>query len=59
MKNSVTILVLSLITLVVWIGYQLIQINTKPLPEPTQEQIRELDPTLDTQLLEQLRNAPK
>lgn len=59
-KNLVTILLLTLITVVVWVAFQVLRITTSPIiPAPTQSQLEPLDPTLDKSVLQDLENSLK
>ncbi len=55
-KNLKAVLILTLITLVFWVAFQIFKFaSSNTIPAPTQEQIRPLDPSIDTQLLERLK----
>jgi hypothetical protein len=56
-KNFVVVLILTLVTLVAWVGYQLTVITTQPLPQPTQELIAPLDPELNQGVFEDLKKS--
>lgn len=57
-KNLVTILFLTLITLVFWVAFQIFRVGSEStIPQPTQEQIRELDPNLDKSVFEDLKKS--
>lgn len=57
-KNLVTILLLTLITLSAWIGFQIFRIATSStIPESTQEQLEGLDPNLDQNVLDDLKES--
>lgn len=59
-KNLITILVLTLITLITWGALQLFKIRTSyTIPQPTQEQINPLNPNLDKNLIETLKETPE
>ncbi len=59
-KNLVSILFLTLITIVIWVGFQIFKITTSTtIPAPTQEQIEKLDPNLDTGVLDDLKTKKK
>ena len=59
-KNLIPILFLTLITIVVWVAFQVFKITTSStIPKPTQNQIQELDPNLDTSVFEDLESALK
>lgn len=59
-KNLVSILFLTLITIVIWVGFQIFKITTSTtIPAPTQEQIEKLDPNLDTSVLDDLKTKKK
>lgn len=59
-KNIVTILFLSLITIVLWVAFQVFDISSQStIPPPTQEQIRELDPNLDQSVFDDLKKSLK
>lgn len=55
-KKLVPILILTLITVVTWILFQVINLATSStIPAPTQKQIEPLDPNLDKATLEYLK----
>ena len=55
-KNLVPLLTAFLIILVLFIILQVVSIITKdPIPEATQKQIETLNPTLNTQVLENIK----
>lgn len=55
-KNLFTILLLTIITLVAWGAFQLFKIKSEStITPPTAEQIRELNPTIDKSLLNDLK----
>ncbi|OGY26587.1 MAG: hypothetical protein A2Z11_00150 [Candidatus Woykebacteria bacterium RBG_16_43_9] len=57
-KNLVTILLLTLITISVWVAFQVFKVATSnTIPQPTQEQLQELDPELDREVIEDLKNS--
>jgi len=57
-KNLVTILLLTLITVSAWIGFQIFRTATSStIPEPTQEQLEGLDPNLDQNVLDDLKES--
>lgn len=57
-KNVVTILFLTLITIVFWVGFQIFKVNSEStIPQPTEEQLRPLDPTLDKSVFEDLKKS--
>lgn len=59
-KNVVNLLVLTLITLLLWVTFQLFQITTRSsIPQATQEQLQPLDPNLDFDLINDLNNSEK
>lgn len=59
-KNIVNLLVLTLITLILWVTFQLFQITTRSsLPTATQKQLQPLDPNLDFGLIEDLNDPEK
>ena len=59
-RNIVTILTLTLFTLLSVVGVVLAQTFLKStLPEATQKQIEPLDPTLNSELIEELENSVK
>lgn len=59
-KNVIQILTLSLITLLVWVSFQLFTLLTRSgIPPATQEQLQTLNPKLDTQLIEDLKDPAK
>ncbi|MDP2670877.1 MAG: hypothetical protein Q8P13_00185 [bacterium] len=59
-KNLTNILGLTLITLLVWVGFQVFQIfTTSSIPPATQKQLQPLNPNLDTALLEELNDPEK
>ena len=59
-KNFVPILLLTLITVTVWVTFQIFKITTSPtIPVPTQKQLEKLDPTLDKDILEDLETSLK
>lgn len=59
-KNFVTILFLTLVTIVIWIGFQVFKAaTTSTIPAPTQKQIQKLDPNLDTSVFDDLETKIK
>jgi hypothetical protein len=55
-KNLLTILLLTVITLLAWGAFQLFRIRSEStITPPTAEQIRELNPTIDKSLLNDLK----
>ena len=57
-KNLVTILLLTLITISVWVAFQIFKVATSStIPRPTQGQLRELNPELDREVIEDLKNS--
>ena len=57
-KNFVTILLLTLITISVWIAFQIFKVATSStIPQPTQEQLQELNPELDRGVIEDLKKS--
>lgn len=57
--NLRMILILTVITLVIWGLFQIFKITSAPIPAPTQDQIKSLDPTIDKKVFEDIKNAPK
>ena len=59
-KNLVTILFLTLVTIVIWVGFQIFKVTTSStIPAPTQKQIQKLDPNLDTSVFDDLETKIK
>lgn len=59
-KNVVQILTLFLIALVTFFALQIIEVFTKsPIEPPKQVLIEKLDPKLDTQVLQDLKQTPQ
>ena len=59
-RTTISILTLSLLTIIFWIGFQIYKITTnKELPTATAEQIEPLNPNLDTDILEKLIESTK
>ncbi|HEX7456602.1 MAG TPA: hypothetical protein VF303_04005 [Candidatus Nanoarchaeia archaeon] len=59
-KNFVPILLLTFITITVWVAFQIFKIATSStIPAPTQNQLERLDPTLDKNVLEDLEKSLK
>ncbi len=59
-KNLITVLFLFLVTLVIFVGFQVFKITTSStIPAPTQKQIQKLDPDLDTSVFENLETKIK
>jgi hypothetical protein len=59
-KTLAPILFLTLITIVAWVAFQVLKIATSStIPEPTQQQIEKLNPTLDKSVFDDLESALK
>lgn len=59
-KNVVNILALTLITVLLWVGFQIFKITTQgPIPQATARQLKVLNPNLDTSVIEDLNNPDK
>lgn len=57
-KNLVTVLFLTLITLLLWIGYQIFKVSSEStIPQPTEKQIKPIDPNLDKSVFEILKKS--
>jgi LPS O-antigen subunit length determinant protein (WzzB/FepE family) len=59
-KNLIPIFLLTLIAIAVFVAFQIFKWqSSSTIPQPTQKQMEELDPTLDKGVLEELKLAPK
>ncbi len=59
-KRLITIFLLTLITIVAFVTFQLFNFMTKStIPEPTQKQLEPLDPQLDKSVIEDLDKSLK
>ena len=59
-KNLIPILTLFLIALVTFVVLQIVGVLTQnPLPTATQKQIQKIDPTLNTKVLNDLKQSPQ
>ena len=57
-RNLATVLILTLITVIAWVTFQLFKLQTaSTIPQPTQKQMESLDPNLDTDVLEELKEV--
>lgn len=57
-KNFVTVLFLTLITVLSWLGFQLFKISSEStIPKPTEKQIRPINPELDKSVFEDLKQS--
>ncbi|OGY24126.1 MAG: hypothetical protein A2172_01110 [Candidatus Woykebacteria bacterium RBG_13_40_15] len=57
-KNLLTILILTLLTIVSWSAFQIFRIKiSSTITPPTAEQIRDLNPNIDSGFLENLRES--
>lgn len=55
-KTTIYVLILSLITLLAWLGFELYhQSQQTTLPQPVQESLNPIDPSLNTQILDELQ----
>ena len=56
-RNLATVLLLTFITIVIWVAFQIFKTTTEStIPTPTQKQIEPLNPSLDKKVLEELKN---
>jgi hypothetical protein len=59
-KNLIPIFLLTLIAIAVFVAFQVFgKWSESTIPQPTQKQMLELDPTLDTDVLEELKQSSK
>jgi len=59
-KKLLPVLILTLITIVTWVIFQVITLATSStIPTPTQKQMESLDPNLDKATLEDLKGRLK
>lgn len=58
-KNFIPVLAIFLVVLLAFVGMQIASILTNDkIPQPTQKQIEELNPKLNTNLLDTLKKLP-
>jgi hypothetical protein len=58
-KNLVTVLLLTLITAVAWVAFTIFKISTSSTISVPKQQLEELNPNLDKNLLEDLKKSLK
>ncbi|OGY25037.1 MAG: hypothetical protein A2Y57_02680 [Candidatus Woykebacteria bacterium RBG_13_40_7b] len=55
-KETIIILVVTLVIVLLWGGFEILHSRTSPdIPQATESETKELDPKLDSELIEQLQ----